>query len=194
VTTEQLELSDATQRQRKKLIIITLILIFINHAGLEFGDELKLFGASATISNPDFILISLLLSQAYLVWRFYQYFHHDKAYGAIRRQYKATLYDYFQPKILKEIFRRLPRQNSTVAGNPSYSDLKSVRLNLYEISVEVLQVNGDGSPDTHRVFIPKHLIELYRLTTPIKFLFRGKILTDFYLPFILVAYSTTIQF
>ena len=184
-----LEMSNGTSRQRRNLLIVTLIIIFIEHAGLRFGDEVKILWASATIKNPHFIHLSLWLSQIYFLWRFYQYFHTDNAFHNLKQQYRKSLDNKLDSSILEEIFIRLPDRNSLLEGSYSYSKLESKNENHYEIIASVVK---NEENEKYSIVIPKNKIERHRPIALMKFLFRGKIITDYYLPYLLFLYSIAI--
>lgn len=184
----QLELSAGTLRQRRNLILVTVALIFINHGQVKFGVETKLFGTSAVIGNPDFILSFLLLVQAYFLWRFYQYFHSDGAFSHLRGQFNGTLKKTMDDEVLRQIFKKVPAEVTSLSGSYSFSSLGKPKSGFYELEVE--GANGDQK---YLVQLPASSINRMRFPAMVGFAFRGRILTDFYLPFLLVAYSVVIN-
>lgn len=193
MSADKLELEDGTLRQRRNLILATIILIFIKHAEVEFYSELKLFGTSATIGNPDFILTFLFLIQAYFLWRFYQYFHADNAYPQLRNQFRYTLRKNLDAAVLNQVFKKLPKGVTSVGGSISYSKLGKPDAGFHELEVEV-PTNEGKENKKYTVRIPRLPIELSRIPCLFGFTFRGRILTDFFLPYMLVIYSMAVHF
>lgn len=188
----QLELSDGTLRQRRNLLLVTMLLIFMQHGQVEFGTDVKIFGASASIGNPDFLLQFLFIIQAYFLWRFYQYFNADAAYSELRNQYRHTLTNRLDSSTLRQIFKHLPEGRSTLSGSYSYSKLESLGSTYFQVVVEV--PSADFQTETFSIRVPKAPIERQRIQTLIGFLFRGRILSDFFLPYLLVGYSACVYF
>jgi len=188
-------MTDATMRQRRSLMVITLIIILTYHGGVSFSNELKLFGTSLKVKNPDVILSFIYVAQAYFVWRFYQYFHLEKTFTALRNQYSKELGLKFDSILQAHIFKSLPKGISTFMGSYSYSDLSrtDVRGKCYEVNVEY----PTGEVDKHLfelISVPKKIFRFKSVPIKFAFVFRGKILTDFYLPFVLVLYSIPLHF
>lgn len=183
----QLELSGGTLRQRRNLILVTSALIFVNHGKVEFGTDTKIFGTSALIGNPDFILLSLFLIQAYFLWRFYQYFHLDGAYSHLKGQLNGTLKKTLDDEVLRQIFKKVPSEVTSLAGSYTYNTLGDPKSGFYELEVE----SADGNKK-YLVQLSSSVINRMRLPAIVGFAFRGRILTDFYFPYLLVIYSVII--
>lgn len=184
-----LELSEGTLRQRRNLLLVTLVLVFMHHGKVAFGTDVKIFGASASIGNPGFILQFLFLLQAYFLWRFYQYFNADGAYSELKNQFRYTLTNKLDSSTLQQIFKELPAGKSSLVGSYSYSNLESYDSTFFQVEVEVPSSGGNFEDETFSVKIPKAPIKRQRIPVLIGFMFRGRILTDFFLPYLLVGYS-----
>ena len=184
----QLELSDGTLRQRRNLLLVTMLLVFMRHGQVAFGTEVKIFGASASIGNPDFILQLLFVVQAYFLWRFYQYFNADGAFSELKNQFRSTLTNRLDSSTVQQILKHLPEGKSGLEGSYYYSKLESLDSKYFQVEAKV--PNGNFEQETFSVKIPKGPIERQRIRVFIGFLFRGRILTDFFLPYLLVGYST----
>lgn len=189
---KKLELADGTLRQRRNLLLVTVLVIFMEHGNVAFGTDVKIFGASATIGNPDFILQFLFLVQAYFLWRFYQYFNADDAYSELRNQYGETLTNKLDSSTLQQIFKELPDGQRSLSGSYSYGGLESHDSNYFQVEVEIPKAGGNFENEKFSLKVPKAPIERQRIPTLIGFLFRGRILTDFFLPYLLVGYSTIV--
>lgn len=167
-----------------------MLLIFMHHGRVEFGADVKIFGASASIGNPDFLLQFLFIVQAYLLWRFYQYFNADSAYSELKNQFRYTLTNRLDSSTLQQIFKRLPEGKSTLSGSYPYSKLESLDSSYFQVEVEV--PSADFQKEKFSVRVPKAPIERQRIPVLIGFLFRGRILSDFFLPYLLVGYSVLV--
>lgn len=183
-------MSDATNRQRRNLIISTIALILTSHAGMEFGKDLRLFGASVLITNPSMLISFLLLTHVYFSWRFYQYFHVDNAYSALKGQYKKALNNKLDNTLMAYIFASLPRGVTSISGGFNYSDVSRTDNSggCYDVKVDY-PTGRDGEYSSELVSVPVEIFRFKSIPIAVKFLFRGKILTDYYLPFILAIYA-----
>ena len=192
MSNNKLELADGTLRQRRNLLLVTMLLIFMEHGNVAFGTDVKIFGASALIGNPDFILQFLFLVQAYFLWRFYQYFYADDAYIELRNQYRQTLTNKLDSSTLQQIFKELPDGQRSLAGSYSYGGLESHDSNYFQVEVEIPKTGGNFENEKLSLKVSKAPIERQRISAMIGFSFRGRILTDFFLPYLLVGYSTLV--
>ncbi|WP_414932266.1 hypothetical protein [Vibrio europaeus] len=190
-----LEMSEPTVRQRRNLLAITVVLILIHHGGVRFGNDLRLFGTSVHINNPEVIFTFLNVVQAYFVWRFYQYFHADKAYAELRNQYRNTVNQAFDKFLKDYIFKFVPEGRS-ITGFYSFENVRRTKVvnGAYSLKLEYPSPKGEVT-ESKLVDVPVSLFAWYRkVPLVISFAFRGRILTDFYLPFGLVIYSLALNF
>ena len=65
---------DAFIRQRRNLLIISLVLLFAETAELKL-QKLNVFGTELTIGNPVIVNFALWAAFVYWLWRYYVYFH-----------------------------------------------------------------------------------------------------------------------
>lgn len=197
MSSEQLELSDATLRQRRNLIVTSVIIIFIHYADVKFGSEQKLQGFSITLGNVDAINLFLNVALIYFLWRFYQYFSADKAFSMLRGQFTNTLTERLDRKVTEKIFEARPEIKS-LGGDFSYRHLKKISNKEYLITpttyVPKEGYSGVNEEVPLEVILPKNSIEFTRLPAVVAFAFRGKILTDFYIPYVFTLCALIIQF
>ncbi len=194
MSSNQLEMSEGTLRQRRNLITISIVLILVHHAEISFGSQLSLFGATALVGNPSFLLNGLLVSQAYFLWRFYQYFHSDKAFGYLSAQYRNQLDHDLDYEVAAQIFSKLPEGVDSFSGSKSYSKISRDVGNAGYYSVEVSSPTRNGTEEaTHIVEIPKAPFKFKKVMATLGFIFRGRILTDFFLPYVLVIYAVSVH-
>ena len=187
----ELELSDGTLRQRRNLFVISILLILIHHADITLGESIKFQGLSLHIGKPYVITMFLQLSLGYFLWRFYQYFNRDKAYSHLKQQYRDSRKQYLNLAVRDSVLKR--EEIRTLRGAFEYEDLKKKDKKEYVFNAE------SNCDDPHEfkpisVKIPAKEIEPARIKNAFSFAFRGKILTDFYVPYILALYATYLQF
>jgi len=185
-----LEMSEATNRQRRNLLLTTVTLILICHAGMVFGEELKLLGTSVKITNPDILIKLLIIGHIYFSWRFYQYFYMDKAYSDLRSQYKDALEKKLDQVLMAYIFSSLPKGVTTISGDFKYSEVSRTDDSggCYEVRVDYPS-GSKGEQLSEMVSIPIKIFRFKGIAIALRFIFRGKILTDYYLPFFLATYA-----
>lgn len=190
-----LELSEATSRQRRNLLLTSVALMLTSHAGVTFGDNLKLLGASVKLTNPEVIFTFLMVSHIYFAWRYYQYFHVDQAHIALRSQYRNLLDKKLDQILMGYLFRSLPKGVTSITGSYSYSQISKTRENhgFYEVKVD-FPSGQDSESSSKIVAVPTKIFKLRGIPVALKFMFRGKILTDYYLPFSLALYALVINF
>lgn len=173
---------------------MSIVLIFIHHGEVSFGTSAKLFGASLSVGNPDVIFSMLLLSLAYFLWRFYKYFYHDQAHSHLKNQYNATLSVLQDREISKQIQKQLPAGVSSYSGSTGYSQIQRFDNNcgFYEIPVGI--PSGDNYEHHDELMeIHEKPIKRKKYQALSSFAFRGKILSDFYIPILLALYASAIS-
>jgi hypothetical protein len=195
LSSEKFELSDGALRQRRNLMSITLLIVFIQLAGVEFGEQVKFMGTTFIITNPSFIGQFILISQAYFLWRFYQYFYHDSVAPTLKSQYRSQLKSKQDQKVMSQIFNKLPEGIKTISGSYTYDELKKLNVNSGVYDVEVSSPREeDFESDKHLVEVSRKLVEKKKLPVVCGFAFRGKIITDFYLPIFFVILTVPLNF
>jgi hypothetical protein len=189
-------MSESTTKQRRHLLVTSIVLILIHYGGVTFGETLKLLGASVSIKKPEVIIDFLLIAQVYFGWRFYQYFYADKAYSAIRSQYRNAKEQKMDTLLMNKIFTLLPKGVSTINGSFSYSQVSKLDSSGGVYEVEVRYPTGPTSSDTgsEMVEIPISTFRFKSIPVLCRFIFRGKILSDYYLPFLLAIYGFVVNF
>lgn len=188
-----LEMSDATNRQRRNMMLSSIALILIFHAGMTFNSELKLFGASVSILKPNTLVTFLIIIHLYFIWRFYQYFHTDKAVSSLLFQYKTNLNAALDMIVKENIFKSLPKGTQSIHGDYTYRDIAKAGKSdgCYTVIVN-FPVDGYQS-SSQAVDIPTNKFRFKSLPVLAKFAFRGKVVTDYYLPFLLALYGFAVN-
>lgn len=192
----QLDLSQDTLRQRRNMVITSVFVIFIKLADVTFGNKVNFLGATLSIGNPEIIYKGILVFLAYFVWRFYQYFSTDKAYAALCSQYREHMNTRTSIKIVQLICK--PRNLQGLTGEYLYNNLVRTSLLSYSVEATVSErydpAKGSEVDTKLSANIPVVKIEAYRLLSVIVFIFRGRILTDYFVPYLVLAYAVLLQF
>lgn len=187
---KQIDMSDNCSKQRRNLLLTSMALILFFHIGVNLGEELKLFGASVKIKKPDALIDFLLVIHVYFALRFYQYFYHDDANVAFKNQYRVDL-DVIRNKVLMDyIFKSLPQGVTSITGNYTYTDISKTDCSggVYEVKVN-FPLNENGESTSEMIEIPKKIFRFNNVPVALKFILRGRVLTDYYLPLLLAIYG-----
>lgn len=191
-----LDLSQDTIRQRRNLIVTSALLIFVAVADVSYGNTVNFSGVKLTIGKPEAIQQILLILLGYFLWRFYQYFTTDKAYSELCNQFGSHMKLRTTMQIVKAICK--PRGLTSLSGEYLYKNLKRDGLLTYSIEAAVSSeydaVEGKMQQTTFVANIPMVKLELSRLITATGFVFRARLLTDYFVPYIMVIYATYLQF
>ena len=192
----ELDLSQDTIRQRRNLVVTSVLLIFIKLADVSFGNSVNFLGATLSIGKPELIHQGILIFLLYFLWRFYQYFSTDKAYGTLINQYREYMKNHTTTKIVQLICK--PKHLKGLSGEYLYKNLE--RKGLFKYTVDASSSEG-YDPTQGKVLENKFVaeisaisLEMSRLVTAIGFTFRARILTDYFVPYMLVAYAIFLQF
>lgn len=96
-------MSTDLQRQRRNLLISSLVLISINLAGASFKDEISVFGAGIKFAHPERIVWGAWVLWGYFILRYAQYLSDEPSLGIHRalglwivKQYQADDPDKFE--------------------------------------------------------------------------------------------------
>ena len=193
----ELDLNQDTIRQRRNLVITTIFIIFIKLANVSFGENLTFFGASLYIGKPELIYDALLIFQGYFLWRFYQYFTTDQAYRALVKQFQTHMENSTRSKLVELICE--PRGLKSLSGGDyQYSNLTQKDFFTYSINASSFQRYNIATEETESdefvAEISSIKLEAYRLAYFIGYICKARILTDYFVPYVLVAYSVFLQF
>ena len=191
-----LDLSQDTIRQRRNLIVTSALLIFVGLADVEFGNTVTFSGVKLTIGKPEMIHQGLLVLLVYSLWRFYQYFTTDNAYSEHCKQFGSYMSRFTTMEIVKSICKI--RGLTSLSGEYLYKNLSRDSFLTYSIdaakSSDYDPVVGEMKQDTFRAEISVIKLEVSRLMAAAIFAFRVRILTDYFIPYILVIYAVYLQF
>jgi len=163
-------------RQRRNLLVASLVLVTINLAGAEIKNKLSVSGAEVTFSQPDRIIWGVWVLWFYFGVRYLQYLHDEADFGI-----KKTMASRIQAW-----FNKIPRE-------PDDRENRSVKWT----STFNWTLSKPEWPDGHHVetTIPVALGLRVRLTA-CAFLYtviRTPRFTDYVLPLIVAALPLTIS-
>jgi len=96
-------MNEAFIRQRRNLLLTSIIVFLINFAGIEIGEQTTIFGTRFTVNNPIVIYISSWIILFYFLLRYIQYYNEldfdDKDYEL----YHYPWNDYLSSNLKKPI-------------------------------------------------------------------------------------------
>lgn len=192
----ELDLSQDTIRQRRNLVVTSVLLIFIKLADVSFGNSVNFLGAKLSIGKPEIIHQGILIFLLYFLWRFYQYFSTDKAYRALLNQYREYMKNHTTIKIVQLICK--PRSLKGLSGEYLYKNIERKSLFKYTVDASSSEsydpIHGKVIENKFVAEISAISLEISRLVATLGFAFRARILTDYFVPYLLVAYATFLQF
>lgn len=192
----ELDLSQDTVRQRRNMVVASILVIFIERAGVTFGNKVNFLGASLNIEKSGVIYNGILIFLAYFTWRFYQYFSTDKAYLVLRSQYSEHMKSRMSLKIVQLICK--PRKLQMLSGEYLYKDLERSGFFSYKVDAIASErydpMKGCVVKNNFTATVPLINLEIYRIISVIVFVFRGRIITDYFVPYLILAYAVVLQF
>jgi len=190
----QLEMSESTLRQRRNLLLTAVVLIVFFHGQVEFGSEFKLLGTTLKVTNSGFIFPFLVILLLYFSYRFYQYFHVDKAYSVARSQYKALLTDKMHFIINQFIGKNLPEGINSHSYDVDYEKLVKTKKvdGKYPMSVPYHR-KGTFESQEIEMLLPASLFKFKKYPVMLSFIIKKKIITDYYLPYLLGLYALVVN-
>ncbi len=193
------ELSEPTSRQRRNLIAVCTIIIFIEFAQVDFGSPLRLFGTSFVIGNPDFVYTLLYLAVAYFGWRYYLYFASDRAHHKILMEYRSHIEAVTRQKIVSLICK--PNGLRGLAGDYSYEHLDKADFPTYRIeanpSGDPAKYDADGNQIEPEIFIAEIsalAVEFSRLLATVLFAVRSRVVSDYIVPYLFAFFVIYLAF
>jgi len=183
-------MSESTLRQRRNLLLTSVVLIAFSHGQVEFGSEFKLLGTTLKVTNPGFIFPSLVILLLYFSYRFYQYFHVDKAYYVARSQYKELLTSKMHFIINQFIAKNLPEDVNNHSYDVDYHKLVRTKKvdGKYLMSVPCHRTSSFPAQEVE-MLLPASLFKFKKYPVMFNFLIKKKIVTDYYLPYLLGLYA-----
>lgn len=117
-------LRDAFLRQRRNLMIVSLVLLFVEAAELTIN-ELNLLGNPLILKNPATITYALWVGFGYWLWRYYVYFYDLGDKGFLRTYHERMLY--LVPRIA---LRKLKHDKTIMEGLIKEGKIKEGKTKL----------------------------------------------------------------
>jgi hypothetical protein len=187
-------MSEPTLRQRRNLLLSSMVLIIFFHGQVEFVSEVKLLGTTLKVTNSDFIFPSLITLLLYFAYRFYQYFHVDEAYSVARSQYKALLKVKMHFIINQFVANNLPQGVNSHSYGVDYEKLVRTKPldGKYPISVPYHE-NNTFETQNVELLLPASLFRFKKYPVILNFLIKKKIITDYYLPYLFGSYALVVN-
>jgi hypothetical protein len=196
------EITERFNRQRRNLIVVSILLLFSQFAGGLTLKEINVFGNKTELGNPIEIETILWVGFTYLLWRYYQYFHYSEDKGTVvgefflRRQIylKATLGKFpVYKNWIRETYTDKPIDGKKIKdiqmGNidihkqlvfSSTVKLKSMDVE-YEDGSRGHHLGGDSYEITARYLIIPNLRSMFYV------IFRTPLFTEYYFPFVVAG-------
>ncbi len=186
-------------RQRRNLMIVSLVLLFAESAELTI-QELNIFGNVLHLAHPATVTYALWIGWAYWLWRYYVYFHDlgDKGLkGAHLRRLDKTVIPIalFQLKRDKEFMESLGVEGKAKL----YADSNMVSMYRrspwkYVIKITVQAASRRGDKVTYReiglesyVVNTRWLLALAHIRAWADVLLRTRLLSEYFLPYAVAA-------
>lgn len=180
-------MSDGLARQRRNLLAVSVILVFVKFAGVKI-EELVFLGINfGTLENPQAIYLGIWLVFLYFAIRYYQYYMQEG-----RSRLHNSLNAFVEPK-LQKIGRDICRE---IAEDASYepANLSALRFADWTFKITYKDTEsslGDSSRKVRKVRLTKtQRINAY-LSSAIYVVLNRSEASDFILPFI-VAFGALI--
>jgi len=71
------EVSEAFFRQRRNLMIISIIILLISLSGISINENMRIGGVSFSIKNPSMVYLLILSMYFYFFWRYLTYYFEE---------------------------------------------------------------------------------------------------------------------
>jgi hypothetical protein len=175
-------------RQRRNLIIVSLVLAFVYYSGVKIETaELVFFGAKLTLSKPnvlnDFILLWALWS--YFLIRYTQYIRFYGVMKDIYSEYQTFLRPLyvksFNSKLSKEIPTAFELGNSFYLGNEKFSFRNGFQYIVKDYS------QRDVHDAVHCANMNFFLVIKNKFYALIKLIITSRHISDYWLPYLLAV-------
>ena len=178
------DLSPGLLRQRRNLLVTSLILLFLHYSGAEVR-SITPPGVSIELSNPEMVLKFLLLFQIYFFIRYYQYFAQEKSQSLLSAI--NTWFEKFTANRLHAI--KMEALPNAEPGIDTYAWMNSKKIGFMErefrcsVHDEENTLRSASYSTSLWQFIPHYLSACFLAV------FNTSYLTDYVLPAIVAAYA-----
>ncbi|MCU7843311.1 MAG: hypothetical protein KZQ93_05680 [Candidatus Thiodiazotropha sp. (ex Monitilora ramsayi)] len=176
-------MSDGLTRQRRNLISISCILIFLKFAGVEIS-ELTFLGLDfSKLGNPSALYLVIWVFFGYFLFRYYQYFSQEG---------KARLSRYYYEEMNKHVMNRSRELANNVKEGANFhpnqlSTLKSDKWVIRVTHSGVKNDAGERDPIVEYVKFPINELKKYRVVSFLNINFHTSAMTDYILPFLVAT-------
>lgn len=173
-------------RQRRNLIVLSLLLCFLKYAEVELGKlsvlgiEFKHFG------RPETVVYSLWLGWAYFFARYSQYFFQE-GWTKLSQIFTTTLDRKFAPRVEKLAKQEHP--NNTREGVGTYTALKGWKWVFHGQENVGADENGTDKLNNFQMPIPRLKLWRQLIAAIISITFVQSAVTDYLLPFGLALFA-----
>lgn len=189
-------------KQRRNLIVISLIIIFYEMLGIQIK-QISFFGNEAIIRNSGRIFVILSIFFFYFSWRYYALFQEIKALGyfnVYRKNIVKHIENFFVEKIKSDFNLMYPNQfiiKSEYKKFPSKGKSYNVEINsntiLFKNSTYTVGLFkgiseiGDmrNVEEIKKITIPNYNLFKIRLKCSLSFILKDKSFTEYIVPILL---------
>lgn len=181
-------------RQRRNLIIVSLVLIFVELSGIEVK-KINLFGNELDIINPEWVNWALWIGLIYWGYRYYTYFlKQDTGFG-------NEFWGRMDKRIVKQavhIVLKNPERKDKISEDKKTAMKKASlnehsityrKIDRYIVNISTFNLDKNGSFITVKIKVSGHINYWIAVKSMFNLLFNTTIFTEYILPFILFAIS-----
>lgn len=174
-------MSEGLSRQRRNLISISCVLIFLKFAGVEI-DKLSFLGLDfGKVGNPSALYLAIWIFYFYLLVRYYQYFIQEG-----NQRLEQYYYDCLESYVQKHC-EKLALEISPVAN---YFPKQIVAIEKDEWNFRVTYQNGRDEMggtiiEAETIIFPKIKRRLFKIKSILNICINTSVFSDYIFPFIL---------
>ena len=189
------DLSPGLLRQRRNLMVVSLIIIFMEMSGAQLGNVL-LLGISITFDNPESIPLFLMFFLVYFLYRYTLYYWQE------RHSFWSLFSLNFEQKTRPKIYAIWNEKGIPVEGQ-SNTIYKSGTLNFFDLEVTGLLKRrvseNKKNPFTGEIenkTIEFNIFYLWKefLSAAFIVLFKERFVTDYYMPYLIALVAVYLKF
>lgn len=175
-------MTEGLARQRRNLISISCLVVFLKFAGVEV-DKLTFLGLDfGQINNPSALYVAIWIFFTYFLFRYYQYFCQEGSTKIL-----LVYYEGLEELVISHI-KRMAYQVSPIAAYHPHQLAALQKDNwMVRITYKREEDGRTGSPTNEVVDsrFPKATLWKYRIKASIKITLNTSVISDYILPFII---------
>ena len=177
-------MSEGLLRQRRNLIITSVLLWFLKYGGVRFH-KFSLAGFDVELANPEVLTMAIWIAFAYFLYRYYQYFAAEGV-SKLQHEFSQSLSIRCTPIIEREVKAAYPR-----IVDEGHHHLNTVKQNAWVFRGQQVVIGPDGK--TPFAELVELRISKWSLRRGIALAvagstFRSSVVTDYLLPFALAGF------